>query len=83
MLHLALLLAALSQADADPAPATMLRLYEGAILWGSIESHDAEGLAFVRLDNGGRVRLPWTRRIRPRPRSCSRPSATSTTARTS
>jgi tetratricopeptide (TPR) repeat protein len=61
MLHLALLFAALPQADADPAPATMLRLYEGAILWGSIESHDAEGLAFVRLDNGGRVRLPWTR----------------------
>lgn len=61
MLHLALLLAALPQGDPAPAPATMLRLYEGAILWGSIESHDAQGLAFLRLDNGGRVRLPWTR----------------------
>lgn len=62
MLHLALLLAAaLSQDDAAVAPATMLRLYEGAILWGRIDAHDAEGLAFVRLDNGGRVRLPWTR----------------------
>jgi tetratricopeptide (TPR) repeat protein len=64
MLHLALLLAALPaapQGDPAPAPATMLRLYEGAILWGRIDAHDAEGLAFVRLDNGGRVRLPWTR----------------------
>lgn len=61
MLHLALLLAAVPLQDAAPEPATMLRLYEGAILWGRIDGHDAESLSFVRLDNGGRVRLPWTR----------------------
>jgi hypothetical protein len=71
MLHLVLtLLALLPGQDAPPdeaapaaasEPATMLRLYEGAILWGQIEQHDSEGLLFLRLDNGGRVRLPWTR----------------------
>ena len=64
MLHVSLLLAALPLQDAAaaaPEPATMLRLYEGAILWGRIDGHDAERLTFVRLDNGGRVRLPWTR----------------------
>lgn len=62
MLHAALLLALLTpQQAAAPEPATMLRLYEGAILWGRIDGHDAQSLSFVRLDNGGRVRLPWTR----------------------
>lgn len=61
MLHLALFLAALPQEAAAPEPATLLRLYEGAILWGRIDGHDAESLTFVRLDNGGRVRLPWSR----------------------
>lgn len=46
---------------ADGEALTLLRLYEGDILWGSIEGHDAEGLSIRRLDNGGRVRLPWAR----------------------
>ncbi len=47
--------------DGSALPVTILHLYDGATLWGTIEGHDAEGLAFVRLDNGGRVRLPWAR----------------------
>lgn len=61
MLHLALFLAALAPQESAPEPATMLRLYEGAILWGRIDGHDAESLTFLRLDNGGRLRLPWSR----------------------
>ena len=45
---------------AAAAPATMLRLRDGTIQWGSIQSHDPEGIVFERLDTGGRVRLPWT-----------------------
>ncbi len=62
----ALALPAAAQAP-TPAPDTqdfsvvMLRLYDGGTLWGTIEGHDAEGLHFVRLDNGGRARLPWAR----------------------
>jgi len=61
---LAAALSTLARQDA-PAPAaeevTFLRLYEGGILWGRIDSHDDQGLVFLRLDNGGRVRLPWSR----------------------
>jgi hypothetical protein len=45
-------------ADAEPA-AVLLCLFDGGTLWGSIEDHGAEGLAFRRLDNGGLVRLSW------------------------
>lgn len=38
---------------------TMLRLLDGRILWGQIEDHSAEDVSFLRLDTGGRVRLPW------------------------
>ncbi|MBL8857822.1 MAG: hypothetical protein JNL28_04860 [Planctomycetes bacterium] len=44
---------------AAPVAATMLRLRDGSIQWGSIQTHDPEGVVFVRLDTGGRVRLPW------------------------
>lgn len=44
-----------------PGELTMLRLYDGAILWGSIEDADAQALHFARLDNGGKVRVPWAR----------------------
>jgi hypothetical protein len=47
-----------SEAPAEP---TMLRLYDGSILWGSIVGHDAETLHFERLDNGGRLFVPWSR----------------------
>jgi hypothetical protein len=47
-----------SAAAPDP---TMLRLYDGSILWGAIVGHDAETLHFERLDNGGRLEVPWSR----------------------
>lgn len=37
----------------------MLRLRDGSFQWGTISAHDPEGLMFVRLDTGGRARLPW------------------------
>lgn len=40
--------------------ALMLRLRDGSIQWGSIQSHDPDGLTFVLLANGGVVRLPWS-----------------------
>lgn len=46
---------------ADDAAATMLQLRDGSIQWGTIRSHDPDGLTFVRLDNGGVVRLAWSR----------------------
>jgi tetratricopeptide (TPR) repeat protein len=52
---------ALQESAEAPAPITYLRLYEGGILWGSIAEHDAQGVVFTRLDNGGRVRLAWSR----------------------
>ena len=60
---LASALSAPPQEAAEPPPAqiTYLRLYEGGILWGSIAGHDAQGLVFTRLDNGGSVHLPWSR----------------------
>lgn len=48
-------------AAAAPAELSMLRLYDGAILWGAVLGHDAQSLHVQRLDNGGTVRLPWTR----------------------
>jgi hypothetical protein len=53
--------AADESAPAIPAEVMMLRLYDGSILWGGIEDHDAELLHFRRLDNGGLVRIPWSR----------------------
>lgn len=44
---------------AASAPATMLRLRDGSIRWGTILSHDPDGIVFQRLDNGGRARLAW------------------------
>jgi hypothetical protein len=38
----------------------MLRLRDGGILWGAIDSHDEQELAFRRLDNGGVVHLRWS-----------------------
>jgi hypothetical protein len=50
------------QNNAAAAPTLMmLRLYDGSILWGSIIGHDAKSVAFERLDNGGKVYLPWSR----------------------
>ena len=38
----------------------MLQLRDGAFRFGTIQSHDAEGFSFTRLDNGGVARLPWS-----------------------
>jgi hypothetical protein len=48
-------------AAAAPAELTMVRLYDGSILWGTILGHDAQTLHVVRLDNGGKLQLPWSR----------------------
>jgi len=61
-----LLLAAAAGAQTGPAAAEpgaaamMLRFYDGSILWGRIADHDAQTVEFLRLDTGGRVRLPWS-----------------------
>ena len=53
--------------QSEPAVATaprelvMLRLYDGAILWGYITGHNAQQLDFERLDTGGKAHLPWNR----------------------
>jgi hypothetical protein len=49
-----------SQAGEAPASATMLRLRDGSIAWGTILAHDPDGIQFERLENGGRVRLAWS-----------------------
>src|SRR5688572_27997953 len=49
------------QASAAAAEPTMLRLFDGSILWGGIVGDDAETLHFERLDNGGRLYVPWSR----------------------
>lgn len=46
---------------ADDAPvATMLRMRNGSIQWGAILNHDPDGIQFVRIENAGQVRLPWS-----------------------
>ncbi len=46
--------------DAGADAATMLRLRDGSIRWGSILSHDPDGIVFESLSNGGHARLPWS-----------------------
>jgi hypothetical protein len=65
-IHSILLAAASIVGVALPAPAQdisaetlMLRLRDGGFAWGSVMSHDPEGLVFKSLDTGGRARLPW------------------------
>ena len=51
-----------AQGAADPqVDTTMLCMHDGSLLWGRIEDHDVEGLAFRRLDTGGLLRLDWGR----------------------
>jgi hypothetical protein len=38
----------------------MLRLRDGRVLWGEIESHDSAGCVVRRLDTFGRVQLEWS-----------------------
>jgi hypothetical protein len=43
------------------APVKMLRLRDGSLQWGTIQSHDTTGVVFQRLDTGGLLRLDWSR----------------------
>ena len=52
--------AARNAGSAQDAPTRMLRLASGDVLWGSIESHDPDGIRFRRLTNGGIVTLSWS-----------------------
>ncbi len=50
-----------AQGDAQGDASTrMLRLKSGAILWGSIEAHDPDGIGFRILETGGVVPLGWS-----------------------
>ncbi len=49
----------LADAEGNSLDPMMLQLRDGGILWGAIETHDPDGLTFQRLDNGGRLALPW------------------------
>src|SRR5690349_16764151 len=63
LLSALLLLASLAPRAAaqDAGPEVlMLQLRDGAFRFGTIQSHDAEGFLFTRLDNGGVARLPWS-----------------------
>lgn len=55
-----LFLASIASAQDVSAETRMLRLRDGSFQWGAIAAHDPETLVFVRLDTGGRVRLPWS-----------------------
>jgi hypothetical protein len=46
-------------APAEFVALEMLRMRDGRVLWGEIESHDSAGFVVHRLDNSGRVRLDW------------------------
>jgi hypothetical protein len=46
---------------ASAEPVTMVRMYDGAILWARIVGHDAESLFIERVDNAGRLALPWSK----------------------
>ena len=51
--------AARTEDTARRASPLMLRFPDGGLLWGHIENHTPEHLAFRRLDNGGLARVPW------------------------
>jgi hypothetical protein len=48
-----------AQSAAPASELTLLKLRDGMTLWGSIERHDEAGFVFTRLDNGGRLNMPW------------------------
>lgn len=49
----------LANSEGEVLEPAMLRLRDGRILWGAIEEHDEQAVVIRRLDNGGRVTLPW------------------------
>jgi len=68
---LALLVLPATAQDATPAdsaasraPASdavmMLRLRDGSTRWGSIDTHDPDGIQFILLSHGGSARVPWS-----------------------
>lgn len=42
------------------APAELLFLRGGGLLWARVLGADLDGVDLVRLENGGRLRLPWS-----------------------
>ena len=47
--------------QAEPAGlALILHFQDGQLLFGDVAEHTPEHLVFERLDNGGRVRIPWS-----------------------
>lgn len=44
----------------EASKVTMLRMKNGSILWGEIQSHTPDGITFTRLDSGGIATLAWT-----------------------
>jgi tetratricopeptide (TPR) repeat protein len=48
------------QTPEDAPSATMLRMRDGSIQWGTIANHDPDGITFVRIENAGQVRVPWS-----------------------
>jgi hypothetical protein len=59
---LALLAAPTTAQEPRPsaAPVRMLRMRSGDILWGSIESHDPEGVHLRLVETGGLVPIAWS-----------------------
>ena len=38
----------------------MLQLRDGTVRFGAIEEHDRQGIEFIKLEDSGRVRIPWS-----------------------
>lgn len=49
-----------ASSQATVADLKMFRLRSGGILWGTLESHDAQSLTVRRLDQGGLAKMPWS-----------------------
>ncbi|MBK7641750.1 MAG: hypothetical protein IPJ19_01655 [Planctomycetes bacterium] len=59
LLGLAAPLAPARAQEANP-DVIMLQLRDGAFRFGSVQSHDPDGMVFARLDNGGIAHIPWS-----------------------
>jgi hypothetical protein len=46
--------------EVPTAEVMMLRLRDGAIVWGAIREHDPDGLRFARIEHGGVANVPWS-----------------------
>lgn len=46
-------------APPSPEDVIMLQLRDGTVRFGAIDEHDRLGLDFIKLEDSGRVRIPW------------------------